>query len=177
MTHAVSTRQQTGGERASLFILASLDEERSAAAQGSEPLSRDPVWNQRLSEMCEVVTAHGGASSILADGTFVAVFASCGDAVTLSRAAACASALRGVIPQAPMVMGSGSGVEEVAALERLVDTLVEESLRRIVATARAARGDSAFIRLGDGMSDILSKDFEVKRDDIAYYLVPESRVA
>jgi serine/threonine protein kinase len=168
-THAVSSQSQTR-EHTSLFILAALDEERVGTGSGAGE-ERTITWAERVSMLREVVTASGGMSSVLADGTFVAMFAGgTSRASELERAAQCALELRAVLPHAPMVMGVGGQLPDVTALERLVDTLVEESLRRIVIRARDKAG-SEQIRLGEGLADALAGRFPIKRDDSAHYLV------
>lgn len=159
-------------EHSSLFILAALDEERLGTADSMESEDeRTSTWAERVAKLSDVVMASSGMSSVLADGTFVAMFARRREgSEDLDRAAQCALELRAVIPQAPMVMGIGDELPDVAALERLVDTLVEESLRRIVVRARnKPAGD--LIRLGEGLADALAGRFPVKRDDAAQYLI------
>jgi serine/threonine protein kinase len=159
-------------EHSSLFILAALDEERLGTSNSLEPDDeRTASWAERVAKLSDVVMASSGMSSVLADGTFVAMFSrSRLGNEDLDRAAQCALELRAVIPQAPMVMGIGDELPDVTALERLVDTLVEESLRRIVIRARnKPAGD--LIRLGEGLADALAGRFPVKRDDAAQYLV------
>jgi serine/threonine protein kinase len=154
----------------SVFILAALDEERSGGASEDEPdIERTATWAERIALLRDVVMASGGMSSVLADGSFVAMFAGGESPRELERAAQCALELRAVIPQVPMVMGMGGGLPDVSALERLVDTLVEESLRRIVVRARKASAEQ--IRLGEGLAEALAGRFPIKRDEAAHYLV------
>jgi serine/threonine protein kinase len=158
-------------EHASLFILAALDEERVASRSVETEVERTTTWAERIATLRDVVLASGGMSSVLADGTFVAMFAGGSESPhELERAAQCALELRAVLPQAPMVMGIGGGLPDVSALERLVDTLVEESLRQIVVRNRN-RGGSEQIRLGEGLADALAGRFPIRRDDAAQYLV------
>jgi eukaryotic-like serine/threonine-protein kinase len=162
-------------EHASVFILAALDEERMAARPVEAEVERTSTWAERIATLRDVVMASGGMSSVLADGTFVAMFAGGSEDSPheLERAAQCALEVRAVLPQAPMVMGLGGGLPDVTALERLVDTLVEESLRQIVVRTRN-RGGSEQIRLGEGLADALAGRFPIRRDDAAQYLVLQS---
>ncbi len=171
-TFAASPRDGHG--QVSVFILAALDEERLDAAHPVEPpeIERSATWAERIGMLRDVVMASGGMSSVLADGTFVAMFAGGQSPRELERAAQCALELRAVIPQVPMVMGMGAELPDVSALERLVDTLVEESLRRIV--VRARKQNTEQIRLGEGLAEALSGRFPIRRDDSAQYLVLES---
>lgn len=170
-TFQVSTATRAR-EHSSLFILAALDEERLGTSHGVESDDeRTATWAERVAKLSDVVMASSGMSSVLADGTFVAMFArSRQGSEDLDRAAQCALELRAVIPQAPMVMGIGDELPDVAALERLVDTLVEESLRRIMVRARNKPAGEQ-IRLGEGLADALAGRFPIKRDDVAQYLV------
>lgn len=172
-TYTPSARRRQIHENASLFILAAVDEERSAAAERARAVADD--WAARIGKLRQVVADHGGMSSLLADGTFVAVFSSGGDAWAeeVGRAARCALSLRAVIPRAPMVIGTGGGLPDVTSLERLVDTLVEESLRRLVLGAHN-RMATDLIRIGEGLASTLAEEFSVRRDDAAHYLVPRS---
>jgi serine/threonine protein kinase len=170
-TFAASPRQSH--EHVSVFILAALDEDRLDAAAEVEPeVERSATWAERIAMLRDVVTASGGMSSVLADGSFVAMFAGGESPRELERAAQCALELRAVIPQVPMVMGMGGELPDVSALERLVDTLVEESLRRIVVGARKPVAEQ--IRLGEGLADALAGRFPIRRDDSAHYLVLQS---
>jgi serine/threonine protein kinase len=164
--------QTRAREASSLFILAALDEERVGTSDSMESEEeRTSTWAERVAKLSDVVMASSGMSSLLADGTFVAMFArSRQGSEDLDRAAHCALELRAVIPQAPMVMGIGDELPDVAALERLVDTLVEESLRRIMVRARNKPAGEQ-IRLGEGLADALAGRFPIKRDDVAQYLV------
>jgi serine/threonine protein kinase len=167
-----ASSQSRAREHSSLFILAALDEERVGATDSMESdEERTATWAERVAKLSDVVLASSGMSSVLADGTFVAMFArSRHGSEDLERAAQCALELRAVIPQAPMVMGVGDELPDVAALERLVDTLVEESLRRIMVRARnKAPGEQ--IRLGEGLAEALAGRFPIKRDDVAQYLI------
>jgi predicted Ser/Thr protein kinase len=160
-------------EQVSVFILAALDEDRLDPARDVEPeVERTATWAERIAMLRDVVLASGGMSSVLADGTFVAMFAGGESPRELERAAQCALELRAVIPQVPMVMGMGGGLPDVTALERLVDTLVEESLRRIV--VRARKPSTEQVRLGEGLAEALAGRFPIKRDDSAHYLVLQS---
>ena len=116
----------------------------------------------------EIAAGHEGASSYLMDGLFVAVFASGRDRAL--RAARCALALRHELPQSPMVMGSGGITQSGSGLDRLVETLVEESFQRIAGRAQEPLPDGG-IRLEDKVASELTGDFEVVRSGPADYLV------
>ena len=171
-TFAPSSPSQTR-EHVSVFILAALDEERLASSAAVEPaVERGVTWAERIAMLRDVVMASGGMSSVLADGTFVAMFAGGESPRELERAAQCALELRAAMPQVPMVMGMGAELPDVSALERLVDTLVEESLRRLVVRARPPGAEQ--IRLGEGLAEALAGRFPIRRDDSAHYLVLQS---
>ncbi|MEM9492920.1 MAG: serine/threonine-protein kinase, partial [Myxococcota bacterium] len=121
------------------------------------------------------VTEHAGLSALLADGTFVAMFAGASDrAEQASRAARCAVALRHLLPEAPIVMGMGDVLPAGAVLDRLVETLVEESFRGLVSDSQDAPGRKP-IRLGKRIMELLGEDeFHVARIDVADYLIPSA---
>jgi hypothetical protein len=96
--------------------------------------SVDSELIERIVRAGEIAASHEGASSYLMDGLFVAVFASGSDRA--DRAARCALALRRELPHAPMVMGSGGITQSGSGLDRLVETLVEESFQRLAGARR-----------------------------------------
>lgn len=123
----------------------------------------------------ELVGHHGGLSAMLTDGTFVAMFAASKEREEqAARAAGCALALRKVLPEAPIVVGQGEETSVSAVLDRLVETLVEESFRGLLDQVQEITGDRP-IRLGDRMSaQLAARVYGVKRIGGADYLVESS---
>jgi hypothetical protein len=155
------------GTEPPVFVLAALEVDATMRARASGG-TVDSELIERIVRAGEIAAGHEGASSYLMDGLFVAVFASGSDRA--ERAARCALALRRELPHAPMVMGSGGITQSGSGLDRLVETLVEESFQRI--TGRAQEDlPTGGIRLEDRVADELTGDFEVLRSGPADYLV------
>jgi hypothetical protein len=131
-------------------------------------VERDGELIERISRADEIAAEHEGASSHLMDGLFVAVFANTPDRAL--RAARCALALRQAFPHVPMVMGSGSITSSGSMLDRMMETLVEESFRRVSEEPDEAPPETG-IRLEDRLAEELTGTFEILRSGAADYLV------
>jgi serine/threonine protein kinase len=148
-----------------VFVLAAFALDTDEDAQRSE--SESEIL-ERIAQAGALAAHHEGAWSYLVDGLFVAVFASGSDRA--ERAARCSLALRREIPELPIVVGSGSITPSGPGLDRLVQTLVDESMRRV---ALATRGAPALtgVRLDESLAEALTGAFEVQRRGLAEYLM------
>ena len=161
-------------EEAPVFVLTAVDEDidvvpAGEGASGEGNASVDEV----VASAREIVTGRDGLSAFLKDGTFVAMFAGCQNRTEqISRAARCALSLRELLPEAPMVVGLGNVGSISGVLDRLVETLVEESFLGLAGNV----GDGLVtrpIRIGDRASaEVASRELGVMRIDGADYLVP-----
>jgi hypothetical protein len=150
-----------------VFVLVAIDGD----ATEKDPITgatRDGELIERIARADELAAEHEGASSHLMDGLFVAVFAHASDRA--ARAARCALALRREFPHVPMVMGSGSITSSGSMLDRMMETLVEESFRRVADDA-GEEPPATGIRLEDKLADELTGTFEILRSGPADYLL------
>jgi hypothetical protein len=166
-TQTVEAAADLHGTEPPVFVLAALEADATAGAR-SRGGSFDSELIERIVRAGEIAAGHEGASSYLMDGLFVAVFANGGDRA--ERAARCALALRRELPHSPMVMGSGGITQSGSGLDRLVETLVEESFHRIAGRPQDEL-PAGGIRLEDKVAGELTSDFEVLRSGPAEYLV------
>jgi hypothetical protein len=166
-TQTVEAATEPHGSVPPVFVLAALDADATAGARSGGG-SFDSELIERIVRAGEIAAGHEGASSYLMDGLFVAVFASGGDRA--ERAARCALALRRELPQSPMVMGSGGITQSGSGLDRLVETLVEESFQRIAGRMQDQLPVGG-IRLEERVAGELSHAFEIQRSGPADYLV------
>jgi eukaryotic-like serine/threonine-protein kinase len=157
----------TSGAQPPVFVLAAIDGD----ATERDPVTgatRDGELLERITRAEEIAAEHEGASSHLMDGLFVAVFAGTPDRA--ARAARCALALRRELPHVPMVMGSGSITSSGSMLDRMMETLVEESFQRVAGNADEELPATG-IRLEDKLADELTGTFEILHSGTAEYLV------
>ncbi len=166
-TQTVEAAGDLHGTEPPVFVLAALEVDATARARSSGG-SVDSELSERIVRAGEITDGHEGAWSYLMDGLFVAVFATGTDRA--ERGARCALALRRELPHAPMVMGSGGITQAGSGLDRLVETLVEESFQRLAGRAQHEI-PSGGIRLEDKVADELTGGFEVLRSGPAEYLV------
>jgi hypothetical protein len=167
----VEAAPELHGAEPPVFVLAALEVDATERARASGS-TVDSELIERIGRAREIAAGHEGASSYLMDGLFVAVFASGSDRA--GRAARCALALRRELPHAPMVMGSGGITQSGSGLDRMVETLVEESFQRISGRTQDELPTGG-IRLEDRVADELARDFEVLRSGPAEYLVASRR--
>ncbi|WP_428267980.1 serine/threonine-protein kinase [Haliangium sp.] len=159
-----SSSSSLGAHTPPVFVLISLESEGTAG----DGVQIDRELLDRIERAQAIVAGHGGASSYLMDGLFVAVFSAGLDRT--ERAARCALEVRRELPDVPIVVGTGGAISTGATLDHLVQTLVEETFRRL---AMDAMDDPAIvgIRLGEGIARALIDDFELKRDGSVEYLI------
>ncbi len=163
-------------EHAPLFILVALSPRLREVSAGAGDSDQDsPARADFVVRAHREVERHRGLSSLLNDGTFVAIVSG-DDHLTeqYERAARCALGLRELIPDAPVVLGAGDAVASGSSLDRLVQALVEETFRDLTRDPNADVGRKP-IRLGDGVAQVLGDEFELERGDAISYLIPRDK--
>jgi hypothetical protein len=157
----------TGSSHPPVFVLVAIDGD-ATERDPTTGATRDGELIERIARAEELAAEHEGASSHLMDGLFVAVFVNTPDRA--ARAARYALALRRQLPHVPMVMGSGSITTSGSRLDRMMETLVEESFRRVSEDA-GEEPPATGIRLEDKLADELTGTFQILHSGPADYLV------
>ena len=162
-------------EGAPVFVLASMDEELRGDRSEYDEYHGDEEVEDRAGPVRDIVTHHSGLSAVLADGKFVAMFpAGQSQAEQTIQAANCALELRRMVPLAPMVIGVGDFKPATTVLDRLVESLIEESFRGVLDDPPGTGGDDDTlpIRLDSSLSEFLAEKFDVSQEGKSHYLRP-----